>query len=625
MPNVGVNRQHRECIGDILYFRKMRNLVLFMLAVSSSLFCLAQTSYSSKQHGFPKRGHVVLKDLPILGVSIKTQESFNAPLKRLDAIKPNETHHPNPAQSSKKKSPDPSLIEGFLGQAPSGTPLDNNLAVSKDGLVFSCANTTVRVLDSTGKFLFSRSLAALANELGSLTRTFDPHTFYDFERDRFILVFLNGSDHANTEVIVGFSETNDPREGWNFYSIPGNTSSNEWWSDYPFIGISKEALFISVLLWQDGESGWDTDAIDENIWQIDLEKGFAGDSLRVKQYNALKYAGRQLWNTRPISGVLESYGPEFFLLGNRPKDASNDTLFLIRIKGNWDAQPDEVSIEVVKANQAYGLQPNVTQLGGKKLRTNYCDIQKGYYLNESIYFCANSIDFSTGRPGIYVGKIEGLNGTPVAKTQIFGVDSLDLNYPSIAYAGAGWPDESAVVMCLHNSQNSYPGTSVFSMGRDFTPSNLVRAKEGLGMMRVLVSDSLERWGDYTGIQRSYSQLGKVWFAGSYGLASGGSQTWIAAVGNEDPMLSVSPLDINDSRVYPNPGAKFTLEFELIEDTEIQVLLFDVKGQEVFSKFQNLHAGKQQLDFLPGASSGNYILLVKSKKSEILLREKLFVN
>jgi len=604
----------------------MRILLFLLLLATSSLFTYAQSSYQSSAHIFPKRGHVVLKDLPVQGVSIKTLEEFNSPIKRLDGIKPKEPSSTvNTLKQQKAQSPDPTLIEGFLGQAPTGTPLDNNLAVSKDGLVFSCANTTMRVLDSTGKFLFSRSLAAVANELGSLTRTFDPHTFYDFDRDRFILVFLNGSDHSNTALIIGFSETNDPREGWNFYSLPGNTSPNEWWSDYPFIGISKDALFISVLLWQDGETGWDTDAIDENIWQVDLEKVFAGDSLRTKQYHDLSFAGKQLWNTRPISGALESYGPGFYLLGNRPKDASNDTLFLIRIKGNWDTQPDEIRVEPVIANQPYGLQPNVTQLGGKKLRTNYCDIQNGYYFNGSIYFCSNSIDFVTGRPGIYVGKIENITAIPKASTQIIGVDSLDLNYPSIAYAGAGWPDESAIVMCLHNSQKGYPGTSVFSMGRDFTPSNLVRAKEGLAMMNVLTKDSLERWGDYTGIQRSYSQVGKVWFAGSYSLASGGSQTWIGAAANQDPTLSVLPPQFRSNHIYPNPGKQFILKFDLAKDERIELILYDMKGQIILQQIQVLHAGNQELTIHPGATDGTYLLLVKGTDGSVLIRERLVVS
>lgn len=564
--------------------------------------------------------------LPERDVEIQTLEDFNSPFRRIDGLKPQPDYRPKTGLTKKAAAPDPTVLAGFLAQAPTGTPLDNNLAVSKAGLVVSAANTTFRVSDSAGTFLFARSLAAIANELGNLTRTFDPHVFYDFERDRFILVFLNGSDHTNTNVIVGFSETNDPREAWNFYAIPGNTTSNDWWSDYPFIGISKNALYISVLLWMDGESGWDTDAIDENIWQLDLEKGYAGDSLRVKQYHGLNVGGRQLWNTRPVSGALESYGPDFYFIGNRPKDASNDTLFLIHIEGNWDTLGNDISIRVLKSDQAYGLQPNVTQKGGRRLRTNYCDIQNAYYLNGNIYFCGNGIDFSTGRPGVFVGKISDVAGTtPTASGQIFGVDSLDLNYPSIAYSGAGWPDESAIVMCLHNSQNSFPGTSAFALGRDWTFSDLVRLKEGEGAMNVLFSDSLERWGDYTGIQRDYARTGRVWIAGSFGKANGISQTWIAAVGNSDPQLALKPIPSLSYSLYPNPGKLVNLTFELTDNREVEVSLIDGQGKVVFVKKQALTAGRQKLRFNAGEVPGVYFLIVKDENGNELIREKLVVS
>lgn len=565
--------------------------------------------------------------LPERDVEIQTLEDFHAPFRRIDGIKPQTPVDPIPKTGLTKKAsaPDPTVLAGFTAQAPSGTPLDNNLAISKAGLLVSAVNTTFRVTDSAGTFLFSRSLAAIANELGSLTRTFDPHVYYDFERDRFILVFLNGSDHTNTNVIVGFSESNDPRGAWNFYAIPGNTSSNKWWSDYPFIGISNQALYISVLLWMDGESGWDTDAIDENIWQIDLGKGYAGDSLRVKQFNGLKVGGRQLWNTRPVSGAIESYGPGFYLIGNRPKDITNDTLFLIHIAGSWDTSSTDLTIKTLKLDKPYGLQPNVSQKGGRRLRTNYCDIQNGYYFNGNIYFCANSIDATTGRPGVYVGKIVDVAGNaPLATGQIFGVDSLDLNYPSIAYSGAGWPDESAVVMCLHNSPNSYPGTSAFSLGRDWTFSNLVRLKEGEGAMNILFSDSLERWGDYTGIQRDHGKMGRVWIAGSFGKANGTSQTWIAAVGNSDPQLGFETIPSLPYSLYPNPGKLVYLSFELLTDMEVEVNLIDAQGKVLFVQKQTLIAGKQKLRLNTGDVPGIYFLCVRDEKGRELIREKVVV-
>lgn len=587
---------------------------------------MAQTNDHSSLHYIPLKGRIVMSALPERDVEIQTLEDFNAPFRRIDALKLQTPYRTKTPLTQKAASPDPTVLTGFVAQLPSGTPLDNNMAISKSGLLISAVNTSIRVTDTAGTTLFVRSLAAIANELGSLSRTFDPHVFYDFERDRFILVFLNGSDHTNTNVIVGFSETNDPREAWNFYAIPGNTSGNEWWSDYPFIGISNNALYISVLLWMDNESGWDTDAIDENIWQIDLEKGYEGASLRVKQFNGLEVGGKQLWNTRPVSGAVEKYGPDFYLIGNRPKDATNDTLFLIHIAGNWDTLGNDIDIKVIKSDQPYGLQPNVTQRGGRRLRTNYCDIQNAYYLNGNIYFCSNSIDFSTGRPGVFVGKISDVAGnSPVAEGQVFGVDSLDLNYSSIAYSGAGWPDESAVVMCLHNSQNSYPGTSAFSLGRNWTFSNLVRLKEGEGAMNILLGDSLERWGDYTGIQRDYGRTGRVWIAGSFGKANGASQTWIAAVGNSDPQLGLETIPTLPYTLYPNPGKLVYLSFELAIDMDIEVSLTDMQGKILFSQRQHLIAGKQKLRLNTAAIPGVYILCVKDKNGREIIREKLVVD
>lgn len=604
----------------------MRILVYSLLLAAFSIHLVQAQSVKENFFEFPVRGKVVLKNLPEYAISLKTAESFNAPFKRLDALKPSEKKSAGAGRHKKAAAPNPQILDMFPAQSPTGTPLDNNLAVSKDGLVFSCANTTVRVLDSTGKFLFSRSLSAIANELGTLNRTFDPHTIYDPVRDRFILVFLNGSDHNNTQVIIGFSETNDPREAWNFYSIPGNTTQNEWWSDYPFIGISDDALFISVLLWQDDESGWDTDAIDENIWKINLEDGFAGNTLRTQQFHELQYGGKQLWNSRPMSGALENYGGDFYLLTNRPKDLQNDTFFLIRVEAGWDSANTGIEVIPIVSDQAYGLQPNVTQKGGRRLRTNYCDIQNGYYFNGNIYFCSNSIDPTTGRPGVYVGKIQDVKGSRTCTGKIFGVDSLDLNYPSMAYSGAGWPDESAVVMCLHNSENSYPGTSVFSMGRNGEFSDLVRVKEGEGMMKVLLGvDSLERWGDYTGIQRDYSHTGHVWIAGSYGLFSGASQTWIARIGNSDPQLGINDQSYQKGFIYPNPSKHFNLVFSTEKAQRIDVQLMDIKGQEVFHQSQYLIAGEQHLGIEPGIHKGIYLIIVKDAAGNILLNEKLQVE
>lgn len=595
----------------------------------SALFFLNNASaqeYSGKVHPKLKAlGTVNLSSLPEVSVGLKTKEIAQPVFKRIDSLKPGSNPIiPKGGISFKKTTIDPVTGYGFTAQSPSGTPLDNNLAISNNGKILSAVNTTIRVYDSTGTILYGRSLAAIANSLGTLNRTFDPHVLYDPEEDKFILVFLNGSDHTNTNVIVGFSQSNDPAGNWNFYKIAGNTTQEEWWSDYPFIGLSKNELFISVLLWKDGDSGWDTDAVDENIWQIGKKEGYAGDSLETVQYHGLSVSGRPLWNIRPVSMGDQLYGPDFYLITNRPKDLNNDSLFLIHVSGEIADPNRKLTIETIKSSQAYGLQPNVTQLGGRRLRTNYCDIHEAYRLHNSIYFTGNSINTSSQRPGVYIGRISDLNTNPKADGFVFGVDSLDLNYPSIAYAGAGWPDQSAMVLCLHNSENAYPGSSAFMVGRDFSPSALIRLKEGLGPMNILAGDSLERWGDYTGAQRRFSNPGEVWVAGSFGLSNNTSQTWIAQLFNEDPQLSVAPQQELQAKIYPNPGQSFTLEFELKKTANIRLRIVDASGKEKLNSYQELNAGQQQLQVNLEGSSGIYFLEVWDE-SYRLIRKKLIKN
>ena len=182
-----------------------------------------------------------------------------------------------------------------------------------------------------------------------------------------------------------------------------------------------------------------------------------------------------------------------------------------------------------------------------------------------------------------------------------------------------------MVMCLHNSVNTFPGTSVFAMGREFEPSNLVRLKEGEGAMDILAGDSLERWGDYTGIQRDYAHTGRVWLAGSFGRQQGTSQTWIACVSNQDPMLGTAVPEKPATKVYPNPGSYFFMEFDLPQNGEVRVQLFASDGKKIIDAPQHLMAGQQRIRINPGAAVGLYRLVVRDSQGGILLNESLVVE
>ncbi len=604
--------------------RKIIGAILFCCLITPVLY--AQEKTEAFQIQLLKT--IRLTEIPEISFSIQAVQHQTPHFRQVDAVKP--IYAPKQEMVFRKsQAAEPHVLKAFEAQTPSGTPLDNSIAISREGKILNAVNTTIRIYDTLGNILLGRSLAAIGNSLGTLNRTFDPHTMYDPLHDRFILMFLNGSDHTNTNIILGFSKTSDPAGDWNFYKVPGNTTNQEWWSDYPFMGLNARELFISVLLWNDGESGWETDAVNENIWQISLKDGYEGKTLRTRQFSDLQYSGKQLWNTRPVTGGDRLYDGDFYFLGNRPKDLQNDTVFLIRISGSLDDASQNIQVSAFRSSLPYGLQPNVTQLGGRRLRTNYCDIQHAYRLEDNLYFVANSIDFLSGKPAVYLGKVQGINQPqPQITGQLLTAGNLDLNYPAIAYAGAGWPDESAMVLALHSSPDTFPGCGVFYVGREFSSSSdYLILKKGQGAMNILLSDTLERWGDYTGIHTRFGHPGEVWVAGSFGRTNGGSQTWVAGLRNQDPLLGLPPAYVQEKvRIYPNPGYQFSIEMEGNEGELYRIELINGQGKTLHegNHVASMNSVYRLRLYTETAPPGVYFLRI-SHKDRVIKQEKLVVT
>jgi len=137
-------------------------------------------------------------------------------------------------KSGSYQAPNDSLklidMEGFRGNpnANSGIPNDNTLAVNNEGVVISAVNSHVHILDKDGNVLWFRILNIIGQfDVGVLNRTYDPKVIFDPINERFILVFLQGSTSDDTRIIVGFSETSDPLEAWNFYQITGKPTDRK--------------------------------------------------------------------------------------------------------------------------------------------------------------------------------------------------------------------------------------------------------------------------------------------------------------------------------------------------------------------------------------------------------------
>jgi len=495
----------------------------------------------------------------------------------------------------------PMIVEGFEGSIGGGIPNDNNVAVSKSGWVVSVLNTNIRVYNDTGKWIKNWSLEAFprsvgndrpGNGVGILDRSYDPKIVFDNEANKFIIVYLEGSESSDTRIIVAFSKTDNPLEGWNVYELNGNPFGGKTWSDYPVISLSEQDLYVTVNIVKDSVD-WTVGFTQSVIWQIHKEDGFQGDSLRANLIGDIRYEGKSIWNICGIPGGYNQFKAGMFFLSVRPSDMQNDTVFLHRIHNNLvDGEP-VYSLTVLTTDKPYGLPPDAFQPQvGYRLQTNDARVLSGFTHNNEIQYVQTTKNFQNNRSAIYHGIISDIYSNPTIKGKIISDDSLDLAYPSMVYAGDGKWNSNAVITFSHASENHYPGSSFIYMNDNNEYSQIVRIKSGEGLINTFLADSIERWGDYTGIQRDYAHPGAFWTSGSFGDKFNKNSTWINKIVINDKNVANPVIQPQNRMVnaFPNP-AKDVLQLELffVQKGNFSVKIIDVNGKIVFDE---MHTAEQ---------------------------------
>ncbi|NDC29523.1 MAG: T9SS C-terminal target domain-containing protein [Bacteroidetes bacterium] len=626
----------------IYLYLKFKDMIcrfyVIIILVSSVFWCQAQNEITYKEFYQKTKLSAVIdfsKDEPDYSPKLQLLKSANpAPLTELSVNKKILDEQRKQRYIINKKAveamyksgvPQPQVVKGFKGNTTSGTPNDNDMAISNSNTIVSVLNQAVGVFNDTGKWAFNRSLSAIAKGINNLNRTFDPRVIYDPENDRFILVFLQGAYSGDTRVIVGFTQTNDPTKNWNFYAIPGNIFGDSSWSDYPIIAINKNDLFITVNRLKDN-TYWKNGFMESIIWQVDKQAGYKGDSLPQKAYTNIAFGGKSIWSICPARQGNDMQNGWMHFVSVRPSDLQNDTVFLHEITGSLKSGNAKLTTKILKTNLSYGLQPNAYMSNGKKLQTNDARILTALYQNNALYYGSNTIDTNTFSPAIYVGHIDFLNQiNPKITGRIISSDTLDFGYPSIAYAGGGLGDKSALITFSHTSDKTFPGTSVAYIDRNLNVSIPTRVKAGESIIQLLF-DSVERWGDYTGIQQKYNELGVCWLVGSYG-SNNTNSTWLAKVKSTDPSLLVNdnPKTISNLMVYPVPSAEImNVQFEMKQSLMVDFTLLDMQGREIPLLHDKAKAGINNFSFdASDLSNGLYVLYVKQNEN-ILFSKKIIV-
>ena len=235
----------------------MKRILLSALILSQAVGVFAQARVT--KYTTPLAGSVVLKDIEDkYGAQVFSMEAGspdgNAEKKRLAEIKDkiSKAYPHKRAQGHYKTTAAaaPMVVIDFLADSFPGIPPDNYMAISKDDKAISVINSSITVLDGkTGQMTSRKSLSTYASGLGLTginNNKYDPKVIYDPLADRYISVILNGRDEYSN-IIIGFSKTNDPTGKWFFYVFNGNYKNDTTWFDYPTIAITKDEFFLTGI------------------------------------------------------------------------------------------------------------------------------------------------------------------------------------------------------------------------------------------------------------------------------------------------------------------------------------------------------------------------------------------
>jgi hypothetical protein len=537
----------------------------------------------------------------------------------------------NPMRRTQESAVDtPFITNGFETNFYNGSvPNDNTMAISNDGIVLSAINTNITFYDTKADSILKViSLSKFSDTLSNVSpHQYDPKAIYDYEKDRFVLVYLAGTKSYETNIIVAFSKTSDPLGEWNIYSLPGNPLNDTSWTDYPAISLSHDELIITGNLLKDGGS-WQTSFKQSVVWQINKNDGFSGDSLTTKLHYDIKYEGKNVRNIHPVHGGNAFYGPEIYLLSNQNFALESDTFYFIKISDNLASGSADLSLDLLLSDTKYGMPPNAHQPSYKRLATNDARVLGAFYQNGQIQFVGNSLhiydDGSINKlAGFYHGVIKSITKTPDLHLNIYNDENfpdMEYGYPNISYCGLNSQSQQSIITFDYASvtMNASFGSVFFE--KDDSYSAIGNLKTGNTTIYILYGT--QRWGDYSGTQPKYNDLGEVWASGTFAKKVGTKRaygTWVAALRSPADDSNVPATEFS-AKAFPNPPVNYqmSIEFNLTEAQDIQIELIASNGR-VISQLYNDYAkaGKNIFTFstLP-LENGIYIIRIMNGSNSL---------
>lgn len=496
-------------------------------------------------------------------------------------------------------------------------PPDNHLAISNGGIIVSVINSQLSYFNSNGTLLSETTFANLFSSFDLSNDLFDPRVLYDEVSDRFIMLILNDRTPANSKILLCFSITNNPSNGWYLYELSGNPLNNNSWFDYPSVGLSQNELYISGNAFA---SGFD----QALIYQIKKADGYTGTELSYQYWYDL--AGNP-FTLAPLSwGQAGSYGPGAYFIATQSANEGSSVKFY-DLTDDLDNNPDFVYYNITTDYFERGS--NAYQPGSSnKMRTNGSVVRSAFYLDGVVHY-AFAMDRQSGSPDAAGWNGIAYNRLDVATASntryVLWDNDIDLAYPGIASSGATETDQAISMVYLASSNTLYPEMRVVNIDNNLNPTSPILVKAGVNTVTVGCDGGSCRWGDYTGAQRQYNTA-SVWILGQAPKNNGNWRNWIAQVTPEAVGINPTIPTTNTLTAYPNPVVDLlNIDFDQTETAYTQIYLYDMYGKPVKLLYAaHLPKGKQTLSFNKQALPTGMYLLNITQNGQTNYRAKVVV-
>lgn len=572
------------------------------------------------------------ENIPLL-TNIKNLSSKHKFTKEIELLKQQKTQNKladnlqgeSSRHSAENAASAPPLAKNFKGNAfNGGAPPDNTIAIADNGNMVSVINCNLAYYNSTGTQLWTGSFWELFNDASLTELIYDPIVLYDSQSDRFVMIAIHGFTSAKSKLIISFSKTNNPLDGWWIYKLSGNPLNNSCWLDYPKLGISNNEIFVTGNLFNDL-----TGYSQSIIFQIEKSNGFAGSALNWIIWSNVQ--GAPL-NIIPVSyGQKGNYGPGLYFVTQSP--ASGTAVDLYEVNNTITSNPQLTRNTINKSG--YSTSANALQSGTSvELITGDCRIMNAFYLDGIIHYVFQEDYLNTNFTGINYNRLNV--NTLSNQSFVYGQVGFDCAYPTLASFGNTASDKSVLLCFLRSGSSIFPETRVIACDDNGVWTNSTLVKAGNNYVDAFETDNTVRWGDYTGICYRYNPVKpEVWVSGCYGANQNlfttnynCFNTWIGQITETlTNGISEGRSAATDPLIYPNPAIDFfSLEFENLQLANGVIEITDASGKLFLTLFKGqLKAGKKLLTFNQLAIKSGVYTITITVDNKVVKAKKLIIK